>query len=262
MKLRALLLAVFVSASAVALRAAEPLPAFNAIMTMGKDNRFVLISADAKTSGWLKLGETFAGVKLKGYDAATGGLDLDRDGKVTRVFIDAAAAIKDSGPVALPSTRATLADAEAMLKAMHFDEMFSKMMDQQKKSFGPMMDRMMAGMKLPEEDKEKVLAIQRKVMNEFLDSMSGPEMKASIADIYSNVFSKEELAGMSAFYSTPVGQSMVAKQPQAQEKMMQVMMPKMAQIGTKMQEAMKDYAAQKQAAAAGTPPSPAPAPKP
>jgi hypothetical protein len=124
---------------------------------------------------------------------------------------------------------------------MHFEEMFAKIMDQQKKSMAPMMQRMTAGVKLPDEDRAKMVAIQQKVMDELFDSMSGPEMKAAVADIYRSVFSKEELASQAAFYSTPAGQAMTGKQPQVQEKMMQVMMPKMAEIGPKMQAAMKAF---------------------
>lgn len=238
MKLRLLLLAFL---TAVALRAAGSLPVFNALMTMGKEHRFVLVSETGKASAWLKVGAAFEGVTIKGYDEASGGLDLEREGKVTRVRLVADAATKDSGSGATLSTPATLADAEQVLQAMRFEEMFAKIMDQQKKSMAPMMQRMTAGVKLPDEDRAKMVAIQQKVMNELFDSMAGPEMKAAVAEIYSSVFSKEELASQAAFYSTPAGQAMTSKQPQVQEKMMQVMMPKMAEIGPKMQAAMKAF---------------------
>jgi hypothetical protein len=145
---------------------------------------------------------------------------------------------------------------------MHFDEMFAKIMEQQKKQMAPMMQRMTAGMKVSEEDRARVVAIQKKVTDELFDSMAGPEMKAAVTEIYSSVFSKEELTSLGAFYSTPAGQSMVAKQPQVQEKMMQVMMPKMAEIGPKMQAAMKDFAAEMKAKQQTQAPAPTPAPNP
>ncbi len=259
MKLRLLCLAFI---TAVSLRAAGGLPAFNAIMTMGKEHRFVLVSGEGKSSSWLKIGGTFEGTTIKGYDEASGGLDLERHGKVTRVRIVADAAVKDSGSAAPLATPATLADAEEVLKAMQFDEMFAKIMEQQKKQMGPMMQRMAAGMKIAEEDRARVTALQQKVTDEIFDSLSGPEMKAAVAGIYSSVFSKEELASLGAFYSTPAGQSMVSKQPQVQEKMMQVMMPKMAEIGPKMQAAMKDFAAEMKAKQQTSAPAPTPAPNP
>jgi hypothetical protein len=259
MKLRLLCLAFL---TAVSLHAAGGLPAFNAIMTMGKEHRFVLVSDEGKTSSWLKIGGTFEGVTIKGYDEASGGLDLERDGKVTRVRIVADAAVKDSGPAAPLATPATLADAEEVLKAMHFDEMFAKIMEQQKKSVTQMMQKNTGQMKMAPEDRERMMAIQTKIMDELFDSMGGSGMKSAVAEIYSSVFSKEELTSLGAFYSTPAGQSMVAKQPLVQEKMMQVMMPKMAELGPKMQAAMKDFATEMKAKQQTSAPAPTPAPNP
>ena len=140
----------------------------------------------------------------------------------------------------------------------------SKIMDQQKKAMGPMLQRMAAQMKVPEGDRERFSAMQKKILDEAMDAVAGPEMKADMARIYSDVFSKEELVSLSAFYSTPAGQAMVAKQPAVQEKMMQVMMPRMAQIGPKLQQLAKDYASEQagQASPAASAAPAAPAPKP
>jgi len=223
---------------------------------MGKEHRFVLVSDTGKSSPWLRVGAVFEGYTIKGYDTASGGLDLEHDGKVTRVMIVADAATQSSGPAALPATPATLADAEDVLRVMHFDEMMSKILEQQKKMIGGNLQKAAAQMKLPDEDRDRFLAMQKKLIDETMDKLMGPEMRSDVAKIYSDVFSKEELASLGAFYSTPAGQAMVAKQPQVQEKMMQVMMPKMAEIGPKMQQLGRDFAAEqkaKQATPAGTP---------
>ena len=95
--------------SAVALRAADDFPIFNAILAMGKEQRFVLVSPGGKTSSWLKLGDVFGDYRLKAYDAKAAALDLERDGKITRVTLVADAAIANAP---LAPTPATLADAE------------------------------------------------------------------------------------------------------------------------------------------------------
>lgn len=244
-----------------ALNASAAVPVFNAIMTMGREHRFVLVSDAGKPSAWMRIGASFEGYTLKAYDEASGGLDLEREGKITRVNLVADAATQSSGAAALTSTPATLADAEDVLRVMHFDEMLTKIMEQQKKAMAPMMQRAAAQMKAPEEDKARFLAQRKKVIDEALDGIAGPEMKAEMARIYRDIFSKEELSGLGAFYATPAGQSMVAKQPQVQEKMMAAMMPRMAQIGPKMQQLAKDFAAE-QAAKPATPAAPAPTGKP
>src|SRR5687768_181572 len=101
MKLRLTLLA-FVSA--IALRAADTLPLFNATLTVGKEHRFVLVDANGKPSSFLRLGEKFDGYTLKNYDAKAGALELERDGKVSRVMLVADAAVTDGPALALPAT--------------------------------------------------------------------------------------------------------------------------------------------------------------
>lgn len=248
--------------TAAALQAADSLPLFNAFMTMGKEQRFVLLSAGGKPSSWLKLGATFEGYTLKAYDEKSGELQLERDGKVTKVTIVGDAATKDSAGAALTATPATLTDADNVLNVMHFDEMMSKIVEQQKKAMTPMFAKMMDQLKVAPEDRERFAALQKKVLDEAMEAAMGPDMKADVARIYSNVFTKEELASMGAFYSTPGGQAMVAKQPQVQEQMMQSMMPRMMQVGPKMQELAKSYAAEQRAKAATAAPAPAPTPAP
>jgi hypothetical protein len=256
--LRLLLLSLL---TAVAAHAADGTPVFNALMTMGKEHRFVLISTSGKASSWLRVGAEFDGYKLKGYDEKTGKLDLERDGKVTGVTIMADAATQSSGSAALTSTPATLSDAEDVLKVMHFEELLGTIAEQQKKAMAPTMQRMMEQVKVAPEDRAAFSAAQQKIMDEMMNAMTGPEMKADLSRIYSGVFSKEELASLGAFYATPAGQAMVAKQPQVQEQMMSAMMPRMMQIGPKFQALAQDYVKERAAKAAGGQPA-APAPKP
>src|SRR5687768_13155499 len=101
MTLRLTLLAL---ASAIALRAADALPLFNATLTVGKEHRFVLVDATGKASSFLRLGEKFDGYTLKSYDAKEGALELERDGKTSRVMLVADAAVTDGPALALPAT--------------------------------------------------------------------------------------------------------------------------------------------------------------
>ena len=60
------------------------LPIFNATLTVGKEHRFLLISALGKQSGFIRLGDTFEGYTLKAFDAQATVLEMERGGKVTR----------------------------------------------------------------------------------------------------------------------------------------------------------------------------------
>ncbi len=250
-KLIQILLAVLTAAVAYA---ADPVPLFNATLTMGKENRFLLVSAAGKTSSWLKLGDSFEDYTIKAYDAASSTLDLERDGKTIHAKLVGDAAVANA-PV---PEKATLADAEAVFRIMRFDEMMGKMLDQQKKSMGPMMERSMAqmaaGMNVSDEDKAAFIAFQKKAFDQVMGSIMGPEMKSDMAKIYSEVFTKDELGSMAAFYGTPAGQALIDKTPEMTAKMQAVMMPRMMASMGKMQQATKDFAAQltaKNAAPAG-----------
>lgn len=251
--------------TAAAAFSADALPVFNATLTMGKQNRFVLIGADGKPSAWLQIGDQFEGYSLKAYDAKTETLDLARDGKVAHVILAGDAAVV-AGAAPTTPVPATLADAEAVLNKMHFEDMMQKVMAQQKKMMMQMFDRM-APKNLPPEDKEEFLAFQSKMADELVAAMGLDQMKGDVAKIYSETFSKDELSALGAFYNTPAGEALIQKQPAVQQKMQEIMMPRMMAAMPKIQQMGREFAAQMKAkhdaaAPAEATPSPSPVPSP
>ena len=70
----------------------------------------------------------------------------------------------------------------------------------------------------------------------------------------------DELSGLSDFYDTPTGQSYIAKQPEVQQQLMQVLMPRMQGMQSQIQQMTSEFRAQQAAkAAAAAPAAPAPA---
>lgn len=233
------LLLWFLAVAATAF-AAELTPTFNAVLTMGGQHRFVLTTAAGASSKWLELGEAFEEHTLKDFDAKTNELILEKEG-VTRKIALVHAAIGEGGASAAPATPATLADAEAMLQAMRFDEMMAKMAAQQKEAMRPIFEQQASRMRIPEDQREKFAELQAKIMDETLGVMAGTEMREAIAQLYSEVFSKEELAAMSSFHSTPAGQALIDKQPLVQQRMMEIMMRRMSEIGPRMQALTEQF---------------------
>src|SRR5262245_39535929 len=187
MKIRPLLLALVCGA---AVRAADPLPVFNATLTVGKEHRFVLIDANGKASSFLNLGESFAGYKLKAYDAKTGVLELERDGKVSRLTIVADAAVSNAPAAALP---ATLADAEGVLNKMHFEEMMQRALQGQRKVIASQFQRMSAQMTSQGVDPAEVAAFQKRLTDEIFSALDAKSLKDDVSKIYAEVFTKQEL---------------------------------------------------------------------
>ncbi|MBL9189472.1 MAG: DUF2059 domain-containing protein [Opitutaceae bacterium] len=255
MKLR---LAFLLLASALGLRAADGLPVFNAVLTMGRESQFVLVDASGRTSGFLKLGQSFAGCTLKAYEAKTGVLEVERDGKPVRLTLVAEAAVKhaDAAPA-----RATLADATAVLDAMNFEQMMEKTMAGVRKQQVAMVDRMMGQMLPPGADRDAVMDLQKRMIEEIMSAMNYAEMKGDMAKVYSDVFTKDQLAALGTFYQSPAGQAMSEKQPEITEKLNALMMPRMMAAIPKVQQMAKDFALEQKLRRDAAAKAPAPTPK-
>ena len=249
-------LVAFALASVASAGAAEKLPVFNAILTVGKEHRFVLVSQPGgKPSTFLQLGDKFDGYVLKGFDAKSGVLEIERDGKVSKLTLVADAAVT-SAPATTP---ATIADASAMLTAMNFEKMMDQTMEGVKRQQASAMQKMVTQM-AGNADREAVVEFQKKVVEVMMSGISGAEIQADVARLYSEIFSREELQALSAFYSSPVGQSFAEKQPIVTERMNELMMPRIMANMPKVQQMGREFAAQQKAkkeAAAGAASPPA-----
>jgi hypothetical protein len=238
--------------------AVAPRPFFNAVITTGKDVRFVLISAAGQTSGWIRLGDTFDGAVLKSFDPATSTLVIDENGKLEKLSLVANAAVKDA-TAAANGTPATLADAENVLQAMRFEDMMGKVLEQQRKQMRGMAQQMSSQMNAPGVNHEDLVAFQQKVMDEFMNAMNVSELKNDMAHIYTDVFTKEELEAQAAFYLTPAGQSMVTKTPEVQARMQAVLMPRIQATMPKVMQMGQQFQAEQQAKMKAAMPTTAPA---
>jgi hypothetical protein len=251
-KLTPFVFAVLLAASSYA---ADTLPLFNATLSVGKEQRFVLVSSTGKASSWLGLGESFEGYKLSAYDAKTGELSLDKNGKVTKVTLVSDAATIDAPKV----TPATLADAEAVLNKMHFDEMMNRALERQKKAVAGSMEQMAARMgNMPGVNKDDYVAFRQKITDEIMSAFDVKQLKADATKIYSEVFTKEELDQVSAFYSTPLGETMAKKLPDVQDKLGAVVQGRMMDIMPKIQQMSRDFAIQQKARMDSAAAAPAP----
>lgn len=108
----------------------------------------------------------------------------------------------------------------------------------------------------PEQKQQRDHATQAalKVVKEYA---SWEAIKPTFVQIYSDIFTAEELQGMIDFYKSPVGQKWLEKQPLVQTAVMQKMGALMAGLQPKIMAAMKE--AQTAPAESSATPSPSPA---
>jgi len=134
-------------------------------------------------------------------------------------------------------------------------------MDQQKQSVIAM-TRQMGGRGMPGVSSDEMAGFQKKALDVIWAEMKPETMAADMAKVYSEVFTKDELRGLGEFYDTPIGQALTDKQPVVQQKMQEIMMPRMMAAMPKIQQMGKEFAQQMaekrkaQAAAEGAAPAP------
>ncbi len=239
------------------LRAAEPpgtgpVPELRGLLASGGERRFALFMPSDGQTAWVGIGGSFAGWNLSAYRQAEDALVLVKDGREVLLKLS-------SSKIGVADEKATLADAEAVLGKMKFEEMIGKVLAQQKQMMLGMTKKMMGNPKGM--DQAAYAAFQSKVSDAMFAAMKPEEMKADFTKIYSEVFTKSELQGLADFYGSTAGQALIDKQPEIQQKSMAVMMPRMMaampQIQQLSAEFTKEQAAKQATAAASATPAPA-----
>ena len=248
---------------ALAAFAAEPAPApasdappeLRGVLISGADQRFALTLPSGARTGWVGIGESFEGWKLASYNQTDGALVVKKDGQEVSIKLA-------SSKVGAADVKATIADAEEVFRKMNFDEMLGKLMDQQKKNSLNMVRQMLARNPPKGVSVEDRMALQEKIMDVMFAELKPETLRADFAKAYSEVFTKDELSGLADFYGTPAGQAMTAKQPELQQKMMEIIQPRMLAAMPKMQQMSQEFEqqqkAKQQAEPAAAPAAPAP----
>ncbi len=98
----------------------------------------------------------------------------------------------------------------------------NKILDQVMAQIKQMQGQMMAQAGISESEKERAMALQDKVQVKMAEAFDMKKIEPKFIDIFTSVYTVEELKAMSDFYKTPEGKSMIEKQPQVLQKSMQV----------------------------------------
>ena len=118
-----------------------------------------------------------------------------------------------------------------------------KMIDQIVAQVQQMQTAQLKLLSIPEKDQEKVLQFQSKLTKKIFDAMSWDKMEAEYITLFSTVYTVEELKAIVAFYKSPVGQSMLKKQPLLMQKSMQIAQSKIESLLPELKKMTEDFAA-------------------
>lgn len=238
------------AAESGAAAATADLPVFRSVLIDGQSPMFSL--SDATGSGrWVQLGESFEGWKLEGFDATKQLLTISRDGATRELGLEAAR-LGDSDAA---GSAASLAEADALLQKMRFEEMIEKTIEAQQSAMAKSMSQMPGMSGMDEAQRERFTEFQRKMMQTMFSEMDLPGMRSDLAKVYADTFSASEIKAQSDFYSTAAGQAMLDKQPEIQRRLTELMMPRMMKAMPKVQAMSREFAEQEAALRENTTPA-------
>ena len=132
-------------------------------------------------------------------------------------------------PAPVQAERPADADIDRLLEAMDMDTMLSGMMQQVSQSQEAMVAETF-GKDLSEADRARMQALVAKSQARLRERMSWTALEPIFRKVYAEVFTREEVAAMTAFYDSPTGASILRKSPQAMALSMQEMQPLMQQL--------------------------------
>jgi uncharacterized protein len=125
---------------------------------------------------------------------------------------------------AIADERADLADRIMTLTNMN------KMLDHAKQQVLQIQTQTMNQLDIPEDKRDDALAFQKKMTEKIFEIMSFDNMHKEYVDLFSDVYTVEELKGMITFYESPIGQSMIEKQPLVMNKAIQISQDRMKRM--------------------------------
>ena len=130
-------------------------------------------------------------------------------------------------PVPPPAAQqASAADIDRLLKVMDMQAMMAGMMEQMSTVQAQMVDEAF-GSDLSDADRKRMQSLTARTDALVKKRMSWTAIEPVIRKVYLQLFSKQEVDAMTAFYGSPEGSSILRKAPQAMALTMQEMQPLM-----------------------------------
>jgi hypothetical protein len=219
--------------------AAAAKPELRGVLATATQKRFNLSLIGSGHSEWDAVGEKFGDWKLAEFRDADQTLVL-RQADGTELDLSLAANKVVSADA---DTKATVADADAVLGKMKLGKILEAAMAPQKKMLLNAVQKIASQAGLTPDSGEAYTAFQKKAADLIASALDPKQMETDMAQIYSSVYTKEELSGLGDFFDSPIGQVYTAKAPQVQQQLQAVMIPRMMAIGPQLQALAKQSSA-------------------
>jgi uncharacterized protein len=117
----------------------------------------------------------------------------------------------------------------------------NKMMDQVKAHVTQLQDQVLSQMEIPEGKKANVESYKKKIHDKIFEIMDYKKMQKEFIELYTTVYTLEELKGMVNFYKSDVGKSMIEKQPAVVKRSMEISQNKVRLLIPELQKITEDF---------------------
>jgi len=140
------------------------------------------------------------------------------------------------------------AQIDELLDITRVRESIASMLPQIQASQQQMIQQVLAGRELSEQQRRELDATMNTSMKAVADLLSWEQLQPLYRELYAQTFDAEEVQAMIDFYASPVGQSMVQKMPLLMQNAMQAVQARLLPF---LQELQRNLEAQSGAGAGG-----------
>ena len=127
--------------------------------------------------------------------------------------------------------------AGEMMDMMQMDRMMTQMRVQVEQ----MIRQMNMQLNIPDHSKVDYEAFQKKVMAKAFEIMDIEGSKGEVKKLFADIYTLDEMQGIVEFYKSPVGQSLLDKQPQVMQKSFEMSQEKMKALIPELQKMAMEF---------------------
>jgi len=149
-----------------------------------------------------------------------------------------------------PADKPTEASLHHLLDVMQAHQSVDAIRQQMDTMFGGYMSKLLDGKQLNAKQAEIMARSRTRLTDTFKGMLSWESMEPMYLKVYAETFTQKEIDGMTAFYETPVGHSMIEKMPLVVKNTMVIMQKQMEGLVPKIQQIAKETADEIKAEAA------------
>lgn len=151
---------------------------------------------------------------------------------------------QDTDTTVPPQSRASEESLHHLLDVMQSRKIVETMSQQVDSMYTGLVNKMLEGKTLTDEQQQAIRQRREEALGLFKELLSWDSMETLYLKVYGDTFTQAEIDSMTAFYSSPTGQAVITKLPQAMKVSMSEMQNRMSTILPKIQQMAKETAEQ------------------